>query len=255
MSSEPAKTFWDLLFRIFGILMLVGAWQLISLSFSGLVVASPVESLAAALALIRDNDFMCRHFWVSLTRMGLALGGGVLVGGTLGVASGIFPGVRSLVEPLRWMLMTVPGVVIVVVFMLWFGMGSLMVVSIAGSMGAPIIFVNVADAMSRVDKNLMEMAQVYRFNLKTRLMRIYAMAVAGPFFSALAIAAGNIIRVVVLAEVLGANEGIGYCLAIARTRLDTPALYGLALISMSVAGGMEFFIFRPLERCLTGGWK
>ena len=181
-----------------------------------------------------------------LTALALA----VAVGGLLGLAAGLAPGIRATLEPLRWMLMTIPGVVIVVVFMLWFGMGSLMVVAIAATMAAPVIYIHVADAMLLVDKSLLQMARVYNFGFKARLTRIYGMAVVGPFFSALAVAAGSIIRVVVLAEVLGANEGLGYCLAIARARLDTPELYALALISMSVAGGLEFLIFRPLEKRL-----
>lgn len=243
----------DTLFRAGGVLILLAGWQLASGTGAGLVVAPPLDTLAAVLELVSDRAFLARHFLASLARMGMALGVSILAGGALGVVSGLFPGFRSLVEPLRWMLTTVPGVVIVVVFMLWFGMGDLMVVSIAAAMGAPIIFVNVANAMALADKGLMEMARVYRFSLKMKLMKIYAMAVAGPFFSGLVLAAGTTIRVVVLAELLGANQGIGHCLAIARTRLDTPQLYALALISMGVVGGIEFFLLRPLEKRLV--WK
>lgn len=240
------------IFGVLGILGLFLAWHQASCAFSGLVVPAPWETLTAAARFLSDTGFWAEHLWVSLRRMGLALGAGILAGGTLGLVAGLVPQVRALVEPVRWILTTVPGVVIVIVFMLWFGMGDVMVISIAASMGAPIIFVNLADALGRVDRHLLEMARVYRFSLKTRLVKVYAMAVAGPFFSALVIAGGNIVRVSVLAEVMGANKGIGHCMALARTQLDTPALYALALISMCVAAGVEFFIFRPLERRMKG---
>ncbi len=240
------------IFRLLGILGLFLAWYQASCAFSGLVVPAPQETLAAAVKLLSDTGFWAGHLWVSLRRMGLALGTGILAGGTLGLMAGLVPGIRALVEPVRWILTTVPGVVIVIVFMLWFGMGDVMVISIAASMGAPIIFVNLADAMGRVDRHLLEMARVYRFTLKMRIIKIYAMAAAGPFFSALVIAGGNIVRVCVLAEVMGADKGIGHCMAVARTRLDTPALYALALISMCVAAAVEFLVFRPLERRVKG---
>ena len=241
----------QIVFRLGGVLLLAGGWQLASQTSSGLLVAPPLETLAAFAGLVSDRDFFFGHFVVSLYRMAVALGLGIIIGGGLGLASGLFPGIRSLVEPLRWMLTTVPGVVIVVVFMLWFGMGDMMVISIAAAMGAPIIFVNVADATALADSGLIEMARVYRFTLKMKLIKIYAMAVAGPFFSGLVLAAAGTTRVVVLAELLGANEGIGHCLAVARTQLDTPALYALALTSMGVVGGVEFFLLRPLERRLV----
>ena len=43
-------------------------------------------------------------------------------------------------------------------------------------------------------------------------------------------------RVAVLAEALGANTGIGHALSVARTNLDTPQLYALALCSMLLVG-------------------
>lgn len=235
-----------------GILGLFLIWYKASCAFSGLVVPGPRETLAAAVGLLSDTGFWGGHFWVSLRRMGLALGLGIFAGGTLGLLAGLMPQFRALVEPIRWILTTVPGVVIVIVFMLWFGMGDKMVIAIAASMGAPIIFVNLADALGRVDHHLQEMAQVYRFSLRMRIIKIYVMATAGPFFSALIIAGGNIVRVSVLAEVMGADNGIGHCMSLARSQLDTPALYALALISMCVAGGVEFFIFRPLERRMKG---
>lgn len=243
------------LFTLLGMMALIFAWHRAGIVFSGLVVPLPMETLKAVVYLLTDTAFWGGHLWISLKRMAMALGAGIAIGGTLGVFAGLVPGFRAFVAPVRWILTTVPGVVIVIVFMLWFGMGDTMVIAIAASMGAPIIFVNIADAMGQADAALLEMARVYRFSPWTRLTKIYAMAAAGPFFSALVIAVGNIVRVAVLAEVLGASQGIGHCMAIARTRLDTPGLYALALISMCVAGGAEFLIFRPLERRMTGRWK
>ncbi|SCY68663.1 ABC transporter permease [Desulfoluna spongiiphila] len=236
-----------LVLRLSGILLLILAWDLVARHYSGLVVASPLDTLAAAAKLLSDPSFIVRHFAVSLKRVALALVFGLLVGGSLGLLAGFFDPFRLMIEPLRWMLMTIPGVVIVVVFMLWFGMGNLMVISITACTIAPVVYVNVSQAMSSVDRSLLEMAEIYRFPLAMKLRRIYAMTVAGPFFSAAVIAVGNGIRVVVLAEVLGANNGIGHCLAISRTNLDTPELYALALISMSIVGGIEFFLLKPLK--------
>ncbi len=240
-------------FRVIGILLLVTLWELASRMHTGLVVASVLDTILAGFRLLRDQSFLIHHCVVSLGRIGAALFCAVMTGGVLGMIAGLSSEIRIMLDPLRWMLMTIPGVVVVVVFMLWFGMGNIMVISIAATMAAPVIYINVADAMLLVDKKLLEVARVYNLGMKATLLKIYVMAVAGPFFSALVVAVGSIVRVVILAELLGANEGIGHCLAIARTSLDTPQLYALALISMSIAGGLEFFLFRPVAEKLV--WK
>ncbi len=243
----PNRLFWGGI----GIFLLLMAWEMASRLHSGLVVASVPDTLFTGFDLLAHRSFLIHHCAVSLGRIAGALILAVIIGVVSGVIAGLIPEVRVILAPLRWMLMTVPGVVVVVVFMLWFGMGNIMVVSIAATMAVPVIYINVADAILLVDKKLLEVAQVYNFGIMTTLTKIYAMAVIGPFLSALIIAVSGIIRVVILAEVLGANEGIGHCLAIARTSLDTPQIYALALISMSIAGGLEFLLFRPLTKTLV----
>ncbi len=242
-----------LVFRAIGILLLLIAWELASHVHSGLVVSSVLDTILAGFKLLLDKSFLVHHCAVSLGRIAGALVLAVIFGIVSGLIAGLIPEIRIMLAPLRWILMTIPGVVVVVVFMLWFGMGNIMVISIAATMAVPVIYINVADAMLLVDKKLLEVAQVYNFGMLTTLVKIYGMAISGPFFSALVIVVGGIIRVVILAELLSANDGIGHCLAIARTSLDTPQIYALALISMSIAGGLEFLLFRPMTEKLV--WK
>lgn len=241
------------LFRALGFLLLLAFWSYAAERTSGLVIASVGDTLQALAGLFCDRSFFFSHFGISLGRVVAALLLAVSAGATLGILAGLIPEIRYMLEPLRWMLMTVPGVVVVMVFMLWFGMGGRMVVAIAATMAAPVIYIHVVDAMQLVDRSLLEMTEVYALSFPKRLFCVYGMAVAGPFCSALVVAVGNIIRMVVLAEVLGADGGIGYCLAMARSTLDTPLLYALALTCMLIAGVLEFSLFRPLAARLNRG--
>lgn len=236
--------------QVLGIVLLVIGWELLSRHFSGLVVAGPGETLVALFRLLGDKTFLMRHLLPSIERLALALCFGVGGGAALGVLAGLIEPLRLMLAPARWILTSVPGVVIVVIFMLWFGMGTTMVVCITATMIAPIIYVNAADAMMRVDRNLLEMAAVYQFPLRMRLVRIYAMALAGPLLSGAVIATGNGIRLVVLAEMLGANEGIGHALAISRANLSTDELYALTLLAMLVIGGVEVLLLRPVRKAV-----
>jgi NitT/TauT family transport system permease protein len=230
-----------------GVLLLLVAWEISARCFSGLVIARPEDTLRALCRFLGDADFLTLHFLTSVKRVALSLTLGIAAGGSLGLLAGLAPPVRGLLDPLRRLLLSAPGVVIVMVFMLWFGMGSTMVVSLTTVMIAPIIYVNVVEGMLSVDRSLLEMARVYRFPLRLRLVGVYCAALAGPFLSGVILATGNSIRVLVLAEVLGANDGLGYMLAISRTNLDTPSLYALALLSMGIVGAVELCLLRPVR--------
>lgn len=239
-----------LAFHLLGMLLLILGWELLSRNFSGLVVASPSETVIALFRLVQDKTFLTLHLGPTLERIGLALCFGIGIGAVLGVLAGFVEPIRLMLAPTRWILTSIPGVIIVVVFMLWFGMGTPMVVCITATMMAPIIYVNVADGMMSVDRNLLEMARVYRLPLHMRLVRIYAMALAGPLLSGAVIATGNGIRLVVLAEMLGANEGIGHALAISRANLQTEELYALTILAMLVIGGVEVLLLRPARKAV-----
>jgi NitT/TauT family transport system permease protein len=134
--------------------------------------------------------------------------------------------------------------------MLWFGLGSAMVVAIVALMVAPAIHVAVIEGLSAVDAALAEMARAYRVPPGMRLWHIYAPAMAAPLFSGGVVALGMAMRVAVMAETLGSNEGVGHALAVARTNLDTPQLYALALLTMLLVGLAEMTLLGLARRAV-----
>jgi len=243
---------WSLL----GLTLLVAVWELAARRSGGLAVASPGDTLAALWSLLSDPAFLEQHLLASLLRVALGLGLGMALGLGLGALAGALPPLRRVLAPPRWMLMSVPGVVVVMLAMLWFGMGGIMVVALVTGMIAPVVYISVVEGLDTVDRRHLEMAQVYRLPLATRLYRIYVMAMAGPLLSGGLVALGSAIRLVVLAEALGAGQGLGYSLALARTNLDTPKLYALALLCIGVVAGVELAVLRPVRhRALRRGAK
>ena len=85
--------------------------------------------------------------------------------------------------------------------------------------------------------------------------RVLPMRLAGtvtaPVGAALAIVAGNGVRMVILTEVMGADGGIGFVLSRARTCLDIPELYACVLLSLMIVCFFEILLIRPLENALT----
>ncbi|ACS79936.1 ABC transporter permease [Maridesulfovibrio salexigens] len=237
-------------YNILGFMLLILGWEALARNYSGLVVATPVETMSALFRLLGDKGFLMTHLVPTLKRIALSLCIGIGSGAVLGVLAGLIEPLRLMLAPIRWILTSIPGIIVVVVFMLWFGMGTTMVVSITSTMIAPIVYVNVAESMMNVDSNLIEMARVYRMPLHMRLTRIYAMALARPLLSAVVIATGNCIRLVVLAEMLGTNKGLGHALAISRTNLQTDSLYALTMLAMIIIGGVEIFMLRPARKAI-----
>lgn len=232
---------------LFGLAALVVVWHIAAHLVGGIVLATPADTIIALLRLMSMGRFWHQLF-VSFQRivLGIAIGG--MAGFLLGLAAGLNTVVKTALEPLRWTLMSIPAVVVVVMAMLWFGMGSTMVVSIAALLLAPIVYVSTVKGVEMVDGGIVRMARLYRFSRWMTIRHVYIPAIAGPLASGMAVAVGMGVRVVILAEVLGAAEGIGYALSLSQATIETADLYAWVLVSVGIVGFIEYAILKPVEQ-------
>lgn len=239
--------------RLAGLLLFLGVWQGLALAGGGLSIAPPAETVRALAALLAQERFWTGDLLTTLWRVLSGFSLGVLCGGTLGCCAGLYPPAGLLLLPYRWVLSSVPGVVLVILAMLWCGVGSAMVVSIVALTAAPTIYLAVREGILALDPQLCEMARAYRLGRRKRLAALYLPAVSAPLLSACVAALGGSMRVAILGETLGASQGLGYALALARADLDTGQLYAVALLSMLLVSLVEATLLRGLRKKLQPG--
>jgi NitT/TauT family transport system permease protein len=228
-------------------------WEVLSLLFSQVIIASPEATLKALWHLVQDGD-LWSAFGHTLARLVLGLGAGALAGIALGVLAGINSRLRHFLEPMRWGMMTVPMIVLSVLAMLWLGMGSGQVVWVTAVITMPTNYVSTLEGMLAIDARITEMARVYRIPTRLRLTQIYLPGIGSSVMAGLTLAAGIGVRAAILAEFIGARDGIGHSLFLSWTFLDTPALFAWILVTFALLGLVEFGVLRPVRDRLMR-WK
>lgn len=210
-------------------------------------MASPVDT-AKALADLAWGSRLWIELLTTLKRLvaGLAVGAGA--GLILGVLAGIEPRLRSFLEPLRWVGMTIPAVIIAVLVMFWFGLGDFTVIFIVALVVWPTMYVNTVAGVLAIDPRLVEMGRVYHFPRRLFLSEVYLPGIASPVMAGLTLATGMGVRAVVLAEVLGALSGIGHAFYRANMYLDAPQLFAWIVVLLALMAVIEFGVLRPLRR-------
>lgn len=253
MIEKPRTSHTSRLWAVAGLLAILAAWHATALKLGPLLMATPKDALLAIGPLVESGRFIPAAA-TSLTRAAVGIGSGCLIGFLLGLIAADHLRIRGALEPLRWLLMSIPSVVVVLLAMLWFGLGSTMVIFLAALMTAPGLYVNTVKGMQQIDLQLREMTQVYRFGLWLRLRHLYIPSLTAPLSAALLIAVNGGIRLVVMAEVLGADSGVGYALANARATFDSAELYAWVLLILACVGTLELCVIQPLQRSL-GRWQ
>lgn len=197
-------------------------------------------------------------FWQALIVTAQRIFSGVLLGGLAGFIFGLLAGLHKkieiLLEPIRWVVMSVSPVIVVGIAMLIFGMGTQMVIVFSSILLSPIVYVNTIKGIQMVDDKIIEMANVYKFSLIRKIVHIYIPAIIGPLSAAMTVVITSGVRITVLAEVLGTNAGIGYEFTLAKAEMNTPIVFAWLVVTLGFVAIVEYLVFKPIENYFLR-WK
>lgn len=193
------------------------------------------------------------HIGISLSRIVI----GFLIGGIpaviLGLAMGLSPIVRAIVQPLVDATFPIPKLAILPLFILIFGLGEMskyMVLAVAVFF---IVLVNTAAGVRAIDRTQLEVGA--SFGAGSRIM-FFDIALPGalPFIlSGLKLGMNVALLVIVAVEFTGASSGIGYLIWNSWQVFKVEEMY-VGLVVTALFGFGFAGLFRLLERLLMP-WK
>jgi NitT/TauT family transport system permease protein len=194
-----------------------------------------------------------RHLSASLIRIGAGwlLGSlaGILLGGLIGLS---WIG-RSVGLPFISALFPVPKIALLPLLILWFGIGeSSKIATIALGVFFPMA-VSTYAGVDNVQRNLIRMAQSFDVPFHAIILNVIAPAMLPSVLSGFRISASIALILVVSAEMIGANTGIGALLLASGNLMQTDQLMA-AIVAISILGLLVGALISWLERVLLA-WR
>jgi len=202
--------------------------------------------------LIASGDLF-RHLGASLARIGL----GWLIGAITGVILGGLIGLswlgRSAGLPFISALFPVPKIALLPLLILWLGIGeSAKVATIALGVFFPMAISTYA-GIDNVPRNLIRMAQSFNIPLPAIVWKVVVPGIMPSILSGCRISASIALILVVSAEMIGANVGIGSFLLTSGNLMQTDQLMA-GIVAIAVLGLLIGALISWLERVLLG-WR
>ena len=170
-----------------------------------LLLVPPLEVLKRLLTLVQEADFW-RTLLFSFSRIVLGFAIAFALGCLLGVLSGKWPLLETLLWPYVITIKTVP-VASFIILSLFFLSARRLSTFISFLMVFPVIYSNVLEGIRSTDRDLLEMGQVFRIPWGRRLGYIYLPHLKPFLFSACSVALGMSWKSGVAAEVIGVASG------------------------------------------------
>lgn len=233
-----------------GVFLLVLGWQLLSMVYSSVLVPSPADTLRAIVVLIKTGE-LGENLLITFQRQICGLSLGIMCGLLSGFLAGCFQRMEWLLQPLISFLLAVPAIIFVTMAMVWFGIGSKMAIFLVALLVFPVMHINTMEGLRSIDRALLEMAQVYSLPLLQKVRQIYLPGMRHGLIAGFSLGMASSIRLTIMAEMLGAREGMGQRVAITRAYLETDQLFAWVLVLLIILISLEYIVIRPLKRSVN----
>ncbi|CAN5233744.1 ABC transporter permease [soil metagenome] len=229
---------------------LIGLWQLASNTglLSPLFMPSPLAVIRALHVLWVDGTLV-EHVTASLKRIVPGWIIGTAAGLAVGLAMGIFSAARAAGLPIVSALFPIPKIALLPLLILWFGIGEpSKIATIALGVFFPTT-ISAYTACDSVPRNLIRMGQSFGLPGRDIAAKILLPGAMPGILAGFRISASVALLLVVAAEMIGAQQGIGAFVLTAGSLMQTDQLLA-GVVMLSVLGLLIAWGLGMVERAM-----
>ncbi|EPF11883.1 alkanesulfonate ABC transporter permease [Bacillus cereus BAG1O-3] len=222
-------------------------WQLAGVFglVSKTVLPTPLDIFLAFQELIKTGELF-GHLSISVFRAtaGFFIGGGL--GIILGTIVGFSTRSEQYLDPSVQMLRTVPHLAVAPLFVLWFGFGETSKVLLIADGAFFPLYVNAFLGIRGVDSKLFDVARVLEFSKRKLITKLILPSALPNLLLGARLSLGVAWVSLVVAELMGSTEGIGYMIMDARQFSNTDIVF-VGIIIFAFVGKFSDSLVRLLE--------
>ena len=254
---KPSTIWADKLKKLTGVFFCLGLWQYAAVKIGKeVLLASPLSTIKALISLCGQSAFWSAIVF-SLTRIMLGFVLALVAGVLLAGLSAVSDMARYIFAPLFSVIKAVPVASFIILALLWVRGGNLSI-CISFLMVLPIIYINMLEGFTQVDRKLLEMAAVFRLSNAKKIKYIYLPQIMPYFTAACTTSLGLCWKSGIAAEVIGLPNGsMGNRLYETKLYMDTAEMFAwtvvIVLISFLVERGF-LWLLNKINGKITDGF-
>jgi NitT/TauT family transport system permease protein len=237
--------------RLFSLAALIAAWYI------GAAVGDPrtfprPDAVAAAVWAETLSGALPVNLAVTLLRVAASFAIAMAIGAALGLWMGRRRLADDLIDPWLIVLLNLPALVIIVLAYLWAGLNEAAAIIAVMLNKLPNATVTVREGARSLDRQLDEMAQVFRMSPLVRLRHVVIPQLA-PYLAAATRSGLSLVwKIVLVAELVGGRpNGVGAEIYTAFQNVDVTRILAYTVAFVLVMLVIEAILVQPLERFVS----
>ena len=217
------------------------------------LLPSPMNTVNEAIRLLSDGTFLF-HMYQSLRRVFV----GSLVAMFFSVAVGIYMGTvvmgERFFQPLVVLGLTIPGLMWALIAVMLFGINEISPYFAVTVTIFPMLVINIWAGVKSLDKELMDMSHVFHFSKWMKITQVILPQLVPNIFAATRYGLGLAWKVVVVVEMFGTSNGVGYQVMKSYQVFNMEGVIAWTLTFVVAMIVIEYGMINLAERRLTA-WR
>jgi len=240
--------------RLLAVVGLIALWELIARAgwVPALFLPSPLGVLAEGWDMIVSGELLV-HLAASLKRLVLGFAAGGALGVIVGIAVGFFSVAEAVGTPLIAATFPVPKIALLPLLILWLGLGEPSKVAVIALGVFFPMAINTATGVRQADALLVRAAVSFGARRWSVIRKVILPSALPMIFAGLRLGAGTALLLLVAAEMIAVESGIGFLVLHAGNIMATTKLM-VGIVVLSLLGVLSHWGLTRLER-LAIPWR
>jgi NitT/TauT family transport system permease protein len=239
--------------RLLSLLVFLALWEA-SARLAGNRLLPPASKVFVVVWRETLAGTLPANLAITLARIAAAFALSMLLGGVLGIAMGRLPRLDRWLDAWLTGLLNLPALVLAVLIYVWFGLSEASAIVAVTLNKLPTTAVTLREGARALDPQLLEMATVFRLP-RDRVLRHVVLPQLAPYLFAAARAGLALIwKVVLVVELLGRSDGVGFQIDVYFQLFDVAGILAYTVAFSAVVQALEWMVLQPLERHVLG-WR
>jgi NitT/TauT family transport system permease protein len=236
--------------RVVALLGLVVLWELITRTglVSSLFLPSPLGVLAEGWDMARSGQLVV-HLLRSLERLAWGFAVGALAGIGVGVSVGFFSLADAVVQPIIAATFPIPKIALLPLLILWLGIGEASKVAVVALGVFFPMAINTYAGVRQADPLLIRAAVSFGAGRFSVIRKVILPSALPMVFAGLKLGAGIALLLLVAAEQIAADAGIGFLILQSGNLMETTKLM-VGIVVLSLLGVLSHWGLTGLERAV-----
>jgi len=233
--------------RLLPVLVLLAGWE-VAAHLIGSRLFPPLSIVMAALLREAASGQLERQLGITLLRVACAFTVAMVLGTALGVAMGRWRWLDRALDSLLTALLNLPALVGIVLIYVWFGLSEATAIAAVALNKLPSTAVTLREGARALDEGLIDMARSFRMGRGAILRHVVLPQLYPYLFGAARSGLALIWKIVLVAELLGRSDGVGFQIQVYFQLFDVTGILAYTLAFIVVVQLIEWLALQPLER-------